>query len=293
MVELKEDRRIAQHLRFINPLLIALRTLGGSGKTSEVADKVIESLALSEKQLEETISTGQLKVYNQIGFARLFLCQTGFITDTSGRGVWSLTEKGLNVYLSDEELKYLDKRRRQNKKVISSCENNIQIGQNLVKDQKYNYIDDLRAKLLAMLKSMHPQGFEKLCQRLLRELNFDDVEVTGKSGDGGIDGRGTLRISPFLSFKVVFQCKRFQGLVRPSHVRELRGAMSGRADKGVLITTGEFSREAKKEARREGVPPIEPIDGQSLVNMFVELKIGLKIKESLEIDTEFFDSFSR
>jgi restriction system protein len=289
---MKEERRIAQHLRFINPLLTALHNLGGSGKTSEVADKVIESLNLSEEQLEETISTGQLKVYNQIGFARLFLCQTGFINDASGRGVWSLTEKGLNIKLSDDELKALDKRRRQAKNVIS-CENDLKISQNPIEDLKCNSNDGFKVKLLRILKSMSPQGFERLCQRILREFDFDDVEVTGKSGDGGIDGIGTLRITPFLNFKVVFQCKRFQGLVRPSHVRELRGAMSGRADKGVLITTGEFSREAKKEARREGVPPIETIDGQSLVNMFEELKIGLKIKQTLEIDTEFFDRFNR
>ena len=127
---------------------------------------------------------------------------------------------------------------------------------------------DYKVDLLSILKSLSPSGFERICQRLLRESGFAQVKVTGKSGDGGIDGHGILEVNPFVTFNVLFQCKRYQGNVSSSQIRDFRGAMMGRADKGIMITTGAFTLDAKKEARRDGVPPIEIIDGEKLIEMF-------------------------
>ena len=127
----------------------------------------------------------------------------------------------------------------------------------------------------------------------MREAGFQRVVVTGKSGDGGIDGHGILQMNPFLSFKVLFQCKRYRGAVVPSQVRDFRGAMMGRADKGIIITTGSFTTEANKEARRDGVPPIELIDGDKLIEMFELLEIGLKPKKTFDIDENFFEEFRK
>jgi restriction system protein len=115
------------------------------------------------------------------------------------------------------------------------------------------------------MQSLPPDGFERLCQRILRESGFQQVVVTGRSGDGGIDGVGVLQMNPFVSFNVLFQCKRYQGAVSPSQIRDFRGAMVGRADKGIIMTTGTFTLDAKKEARRDGVPPIELVDGEALL----------------------------
>ncbi len=134
-----------------------------------------------------------------------------------------------------------------------------------------------------MIKSLPADGFERLSQRLLRESGFQQVVVTGKSGDGGIGGIGILQMNPFVSFNVLFQCKRYQGAVTPSHVRDFRGAMMGRADKGIIITTGTFTLEAKKEARRDGVPPIELVDGEALVQMFERLELGLIPRKTLTL----------
>lgn len=117
--------------------------------------------------------------------------------------------------------------------------------------------NDYRAEVLEILRALPPAGFERLSQRLLREAGFTHVEVTGQSNDGGIDGHGTLMINPLVSFKVLFQCKRYTNSVRSSLVRDFRGAMSGRADKGIIITTGSFTAEARREANRDGAPPIE------------------------------------
>ena len=136
-----------------------------------------------------------------------------------------------------------------------------------------------------------PNGFERLSQRLLRESGFTKVEVTGKKSDGGIDGIGILEINPLLSFKVLFQCKRYKGAVTPSEVRDFRGAMQGRADKGLFLTTGSFTQEARKEAIRDGADPIELIDGNKLIEMFERLKLGLRPKTTFELDINFFDDY--
>jgi restriction system protein len=139
--------------------------------------------------------------------------------------------------------------------------------------------------------SLPPSGFEQFSQRLLREAGFTQVVVTGSSGDGGIDGHGTLQVNPLVSFKVLFQCKRYSKSVVPSQVRDFRGAMAGRADKGIIITTGTFTAEARREASRDGVPPIELIDGEKLVDMMEELELGLKPVKAYEIDEAFFQQF--
>lgn len=152
---------------------------------------------------------------------------------------------------------------------------------------------DHRTKLLTLIKTLPPAGFERLSQRLLRESGFQQVTVIGKSGDGGIDGVGVLQVNPFVSFNVLFQCKRYQGAVTPSQVRDFRGAMMGRADKGIIITTGTFTLEAKKEARRDGVPPLELVDGEALVQLFEQLELGLVPRTTYDIDDKFFEDFSK
>ena len=125
----------------------------------------------------------------------------------------------------------------------------------------------------------------------MREAGFQEVNVTGHSGDGGIDGNGVLAINPLVSFNVLFQSKRYEGAVTASQVRDFRGAMSGRTDKGIIITTGTFTSEAKKESRRDGVPPIELVDGEKLVQMFEKYDLGLVRRNTYSIDHKFFDDF--
>jgi restriction system protein len=144
--------------------------------------------------------------------------------------------------------------------------------------------------LLDTLKALSPDAFERLAQRLLREAGFIKVEVTGKSGDGGIDGIGVLRVN-LLSFQVLFQCKRYQGSVGASAIRDFRGAMVGRSDKGLMITTGTFTSDAKKEATRDGAPAIDLIDGDQLCDLLRQLKLGVRTElvEKMTVDGEWFE----
>jgi restriction system protein len=152
---------------------------------------------------------------------------------------------------------------------------------------------DYRVRVLEVLQALAPSGFERFCQRLLREAGFQNVVVTGRAGDGGIDGIGILQVNTLVSFKVLFQCKRYVKTVTPSQVRDFRGAMAGRADKGIILTTGAFTVDAKKEAVRDGVPPIELVDGEKLVSMLEELEIGLVPIKAFRVDEPFFLSFGK
>ena len=150
---------------------------------------------------------------------------------------------------------------------------------------------DYRGEALELLLALPPAGFERLAQRLLREAGFTQVAVTGKSGDGGIDGYGTLQINHLVTFKVLFQCKRYAKSVSSSEVRDFRGAMAGRADKGIIITTGTFTAEARREATRDGVPPIELLDGEKLIDLLENLELGLKPITTFEVSHAFFAEF--
>ena len=133
-----------------------------------------------------------------------------------------------------------------------------------------------------MLRTLDPSAFERLCQRLLRESGFVEVNVTGRTGDGGIDGTGILQVS-LVSFHVLFQCKRYAGSVGAGAVRDFRGAMVGRTDKGLLITTGSFTPDAKREATRDGAPPIELIDGVGLCEHLKARSLGVETKMVEEV----------
>ena len=149
--------------------------------------------------------------------------------------------------------------------------------------------EDWKEQFLDALLELPPDAFERLAQRLLREAGFASVLVTGRSGDGGIDGTGTLVVENLLSFPVFFQCKRWRGSVAPSAVRDFRGAMAGRGDKGLLITTGTFTREAKREASRPGAPPIDIVDGEKLCELLKEHGLGVQSRtvEEVTVDQEW------
>lgn len=272
--------------RFAIPIIDSLKILGGSCTDNELYESIIKNENISENELNVFLKSGVSRIKNQIAWSKIYLEKASLI-DSSKRGVITLTEIGniqnleeKNIYEKLNEIKKKIQHAKKNKSEKineKNCEENIEILENV--------------SLLEMLNTLSPAGFEKICQRLLREAGFENVEVIGKSGDGGIDGIGILEINPFVRFKVIFQCKRYKGSVSSSQVRDFRGAMSGRADKGIIVTTGTFTLEAKKEANRDGVTPIELVDGEKLIIMFQKLELGLKPKTIYEIDLKFFDEY--
>lgn len=279
-------------IQFFQPVIDALIELGGSGQPSEVKEVIADKLNIPENEQNDQIESGASRFSKNVDWARFYLAKAGYI-DASTRGVWSLTETGRGLKLSSADTfklfqdihKVFSVEKRKPKDKASKPEA-IDISDEIPDEE-----DDHRTILIKKLMNLSPAGFERLCQRLLRESGFESVTVTGRSGDGGLDGIGILQVNAFVSFKVLFQCKRYSGSVTPSQVRDFRGAMMGRADKGIILTTGTFTSDAKKEAVRDGVNPIELVDGEKLMDMFETLELGLKPKKAFEIDEKFFDDF--
>lgn len=279
--------------QYLNPVLQAIKRLGGSARPAEVCRAVAKDLGLEGSPvLEETLSTGVSRFENKIAWVRLYLVLTGYL-DRSKRGVWTLTEKGKNApILSDDEVnQLLLEVQRQGKKADSKPD--AAVTDDDEADEEPPEESAYKAQLLALVRSISPGAFERLCQRLLRESDFEQVVVTGRSRDGGIDGIGVLKVNAFVAFKVLFQCKRYAGVVGSSVVRDFRGAMQGRADKGIILTTGSFSSDALKEAVRDGVPPIELVDGEKLVELFESLELGLIPRTTYDVDPSFFAQFEQ
>ncbi len=284
-------KRKTEFVKWFGPLLDALRELGDSGKPKEVSVKIAETLKISDDILNETTAKlGLPKFHNQVAWARQYLVWEGLL-DSSKYGTWKLTPKGKTTYLTEDEsyeifkkwVKIHQKARKEKKYKQNSEED---IDENHPNDEQVASID-----LLEVLQSLSPNGFEKICKELLRESGFESVEVTGKSHDGGIDGYGTLEINPFVSFKVLFQCKRYKGSVSRAQVGDFRNAMIGRAEKGIIITTGTFSSYAIREANRDGAPQVELVDGEKLVEMFKKVELGLKPKTVYEVNISYFENF--
>lgn len=290
MATKKKNDEGAQFVKYFGPLLDALRGLGGSAKAEEAVDRVAEDLKVPDSVLNETLPSGGSRFRNQVAWARFYLVREGLI-GSSKHGVWSLSEKGFKTTLSDEQareifLKWVKifREQRKNKENFESIAEHIAEGTGAPSK-------DYRDEVLEIMLGLSPAGFERLAQRILRESGFTQVVVTGQSGDGGIDGFGILQVNPLVSFKVLFQCKRYAKSVTPSQVRDFRGAMSGRADKGIIITTGTFTQEAKREATRDGAPPVELIDGEKLIDMLEKLELGLRSVTTFEVEHSFFNEF--
>lgn len=271
--------------QLMNPIIQALKELGGSGTIEEINNKSTEIANILDEQLEvlhNPEKSSQTEVEYRLAWARTYLKKYG-VLENSSRGVWALTPKGrqLDQVNSKAVRRYVQE---QNRKARMAS---VEVDET---EEETTWRDELLAALL----KMDPSAFERLVQRLLRESGFLQVQVTGKSGDGGIDGKGVMRLGGLLSFHVIFQCKRYQGSVTSSQVRDFRGAMIGRADKGLLITTGNFTKDALREATRDGAPAIDLIDGDMLIDKLKELGLGVKTKivevEQVAIDHKWFQS---
>lgn len=273
--------------RLMNPLIRALRALGGSGSIEEIYDKVVEMEKLAEdvvSQLHDPERSTQTEVGYRLAWARTYLKKYGLL-ENSARGIWSLTARAKHLKEVDPQ-DVVRSVRAADRKGESDDQGETQHSEAPTEAQwqeKLHFI---------LTQKITPAAFERLVQRLLRESGFTQVEVTGRSGDGGIDGRGIARINGLMSFHVLFQCKKYKGTVSAGEIRDFRGAMVGRADKGLFITTGTFSPAAVKEATRDGAPPIDLVDGEELAGKLKELGLGIKreMVEAVSVDDSWFDN---
>jgi restriction system protein len=273
----------------INPTVSVLQSLGGYGNLDEIYNGVLTLLKLSDSLIEfqHSENSSQSEIQYRLAWARTYLKNYGII-DNSSRGVWSILSKYKNIKeidvndcLSTVKNKFRDKNNQ------DTIKDNISEG---ISDEFElpEEIKPWRVRLLEILINMDPFSFERLAQRLLRECGFSEVNVTKKTGDGGIDGFGRLKINGIFSFKVAFQCKRYKGIVPTSDVRDFRGSLTTDFEKAIFITTGSFSAPAKEEAFAQGKVQIDLIDGEEFINKLAEFNIGVKEVKDYVIDEAYF-----
>lgn len=273
----------------MTPLVKALNELGGSGSVEEIYTKVVEITGFTDDvlaQLHDPEKSSLTEVGYRLAWARTYLKKYGFL-ENSSRGVWALTEKARvsESFKPREVVNFVRALDKPQTRINQVNQDNFAV--------EFTEELDWKEKLLTVLtQKLDPSAFERLVQRLLRESGFVQVEVTGRTGDGGIDGKGIAKIHGFMSFHVLFQCKRYKGSVGSSEIRDFRGAMVGRADKGLFITTGTFTTSALKEATRDGAPPIDLVDGDELVEKLKEFELGMKVElvEKVIIDEPWFEN---
>lgn len=294
-----EDAAIPSYDKLMWPTLCAVRDLGGSGTIGEIVATVVKREGFTQEQQAMMLESGRRGMLeSRLSWARTYLGMTGLL-ENSKRGVWSITDSGRAATEAIVEEKWsqraqVEGERKRTRRRERAAERDGD-SEGLAGDEAAGEDESdeaWRSELLARLLELSPDAFERLAQRLLREAGFISVSVTGRSGDGGIDGLGVFQLS-LVSFPIFFQCKRYRGSVGAREVRDFRGAMAGRGDKGLLITTASFTSEAKVEATRDGAPPIDLIDGERLCDLLAQYELGVSVSERTvrehEVEHRFFD----
>ncbi len=274
------EQQIPAREDFYWPILKVLEAKGRAASEQELLEQISSDMNIPDEILEVPFDEGGLHSAVEFHFwtACSTLCFFGALENTP-KNLWVITKQGQGIKGDQEARDFVDQRWKEW----------------MVRPKDFDRTEpswrSWREELLDIVRGVEPDAFERLCQRVLRESGFTKVEVTGRSGDGGIDGAGVLRVN-LLSFHVRFQCKRYTGSVGAGAIRDFRGAMVGRADKGLFITTGRFTKEAEREAVRDGAPAIDLIDGLELCDLLKKLELGVKM-ESVEVitpDEEYFSA---
>lgn len=297
-------------LRFMNPLLDAMREKGGQARPREIYDAIAQNLSLSEEERTVTNKNGYPRFENQIAWARSYLVKTGYL-DSPSRGVWRLTDKGKDAQLDGPDIDLIW-RRVMEMNALAKAKAGTEVAaaidavpgrETFIKDEDDEIIapspqtspySDHRPSLITLIGSMTPAGFEDFCSELLARVGVEDVLTTRHSKDGGIDGTGRLRINEFVSQPIAFQAKKYDvsgRKVSSEEVQRFRGAIGGHIAKGIFFTTTTFSEDARREARALGKIEIELVDLDRILEICETYEIGLIEQKILVTEPSFFERF--
>ena len=274
-----------QKEQLIVPTYKALLELGGSGTNNEITEAVIKLEQFDDEIIDEPQNghPGMTKLEYELAWARTYLKKAGVI-ERVGYCLWAITPE----YSKDQELDLASIIKKAKNKTNPQSDAQAKVD-DTASDE--NIDQDWRIKLGEKLRDIDPYGFERLSMRLLRESGFDEVSVTKKSGDGGIDGFGTLKINDLFGIKVAFQCKRYNdNKITAEDIRQFRGTLPANIERGIYITTGQYTRAAVEEARRSDVKTIDLISGDKFIEKLAKYEIGCKKVETYIVDDEFFES---
>lgn len=293
----KSKKKSPTYTELIIPTFKALKKLGGSGTNGEIYDQILLDMELSTEAIEESHlgSTNQTELQYQLAWARTYLKNYGVISN-SKRCVWSISPKYSNAKsneLNAREIISYKYNKNAEKREKNKDNMSVEPQDNDMQNDDYEFPEEnksWRVKLSKILHDMDPFAFERLAQRLLRECGFIEVKVSKKTNDGGIDGTGKLKINGIITFNIAFQCKRYKDTVSAKEIRDFRGSLKSDVEKGIFITTSNFTQAAKKEAVEEGKKTIDLVDGEEFIDKLIEYEIGVKEVKSYVVDEDFFNN---
>jgi len=296
---MSKTTRKTEFVKWFGPVLDALRALGGSARPKEIIKWIADTLKIPDEIINERYEkSGVLKFQNQIAWARQYLVWEELL-ESSKHGVWTLTDKGWKTTLNEKQahdifLRWVKifQELRDKKETVSVDKKAEEVAEKQQTVEPEESQTPIKPSLLEVLQSLSPTGFEHLCGRLLREYDFENIEITQRSHDGGIDGYATLKQNPFVSMSVFFQCKKYQGTVPTEKVQAFIGVMETNkrsVEKGLMITTGTFAKAAWEIDKANN--KLELIDGEKLVEMFEKVELGVTAKTVYEPDLTFFEKY--
>lgn len=280
-----QNKKMPGYPEFMWPVVLAFRELGGSADKEQLLEKVAQTMSLPEHIMAERHGEGpQSEIGYRVAWVQTWLKHAG-VLENPKRGVWVLTPHGRSI--SQDAVEAI----KQHRKTVNLTSTTIRSDDPVSDDtDELEMEESWQTELINTMKAMPADAFERLTRLLLLQLGFSYVEVVGRSNDGGIDVIGLVKVNNVLSFKVLVQCKRFKGTVSSPDIRDFRGAMQGRTDKALFVTTGRFTSDAKKEASRDGVPAIDLIDGEAFALLLKDIQLGVKTEmvEKVSVVKEFF-----
>lgn len=250
------------------PTLNVLNDLGGTASIKQISRSLAQVLQISRAAREIRHGDGQMSEFGYRAHrARSALKSIDAVVENASNGLWSITDSGRGIL--DEST------------LLGMLEGG---GPKPDYDNK-----SWRDKLLEFLQNMDPQSFQNICNQVLNRSGFRQVQITNRAGNGDILGSGALRVN-LVSFHILFQFKRSATPIDDAEIRDFRGAMIGRAEKGLFVTTGKFTDSASQEALRNGAPVIDLINGIEFCDLLRDLELGVstKLSEVIEVDPEYF-----
>ena len=293
-----DTQKLPEVVSFIPRILTTLRDMNGVAKAGAVKAAVVQAMSeAGEAMNDQMLASGVPKYQNDIYWARMYLVNAGLLepAKTAGHGTWKLTSQGWEspLDMATAAAIYFQTASKGNKNK-DEADMPAPSGDDLQQDLEGTV--NWQVQLKEILWSLSDQGFEHLCAAIMTANGLDQIKVTGKSGDKGIDGMGLMYLDDagLVSIRVAWQCKRYTtGTVGSMEVRNFRGSLGHKTDHGIIFTTSTFTAEAMKESVALGKTPIRLVPLDQLIEMLKNLKLGVGPEPGHVVDTSFFEQYRK
>lgn len=308
---LKPAMAIPTFDRFIEPLLRYLAAHPDGATRSDASEALADSVGISPEERQQLLPSGMQQIYrNRIGWAHDRLKRAG-LSSSPRRGYWLLTPEGRKCIAKfpkgipgDEigKLAFLSRKASGTGKGKKAHDDDLEEATSAFKSPEERIEDALKElresvilELLELLAGVHPASFESMVLEVLHAMGYgtsrEDLERVGGSGDGGIDG--IISLDKLGLEKVYVQAKRWKSDVGSAVIREFVGGLQLKgADKGVLITTSSFTKDARDAAERAR-GSVVLVDGRRLAQLMLDHEVGVTHQKRLaipKVDSDYFEN---